>query len=71
MLEHGILNYFHPILDKKYPPEDRELYLICLSHYVLLTYIPLRVGYHCYYTSPMRSRERVLITMITYECSEI
>ena len=25
MLEHGILKYFHPILNKKDPPEDKEL----------------------------------------------
>ena len=25
MLEHGILKYFLPILDKKDPPEDKEL----------------------------------------------
>ena len=35
------------------------------------SYIPLRVGYHCYYTSPRRSRGRVLIKMISYECSGI
>ena len=27
MLEHGIINHFHPILDKKDPPEDKELVL--------------------------------------------
>ena len=26
MLEHGILKYFHPILDRQNPPEDKELY---------------------------------------------
>ena len=25
MSEHGIVKYFHPILDKKDPPEDKEL----------------------------------------------
>ena len=39
--------------------------------YICYSYIPLRVGYHCYYTSPRRSRGRVLITMISYECSGI
>ena len=37
MSEHGILKYFHPILDKKDPPEGKELvspsYLIHLGHY--------------------------------------
>ena len=28
-----ILKYFHPILDKKDPPEDKELYSIHLGHY--------------------------------------
>ena len=28
-----ILKYFHSILDKKDPPEDKELYSICLGHY--------------------------------------
>ena len=31
MSELVILKYFHPISDKKNPPEDRELYLICLA----------------------------------------
>ena len=39
--------------------------------YICYSYIPLRVGYHCYYTSPRQSRGRVLITMISYECSGI
>ena len=33
MSGHGILKYFHPILDNKDPPEDMELYLIRLGHY--------------------------------------
>ena len=33
MLGHEILKYFHPILDKKDPPEDKELYSIRLDHY--------------------------------------
>ena len=28
-----ILKYFHPILDKKDPHEDKELHSICLCHY--------------------------------------
>ena len=28
-----ILKYFRPILNKKDPPEDKELYSICLGHY--------------------------------------
>ena len=38
---------------------------------VCYSYIPLGVGYHCYYTSPRRSQGRVLITMISYEYSGI
>ena len=34
MLGHGILKYFRPILDKKVPPEDKELYSIHLGHYL-------------------------------------
>ena len=33
MLGLVILKYFCPILDKKDPPEDKELYSICLGHY--------------------------------------
>ena len=33
MSGHGILKYFRPILDKKVPPEDKELYSIRLGHY--------------------------------------
>ena len=33
MLGLVILKYFHPILDKKDPPEDKELYSIRLGHY--------------------------------------
>ena len=33
MSGYGILKYFHPILDKKVPPEDKELYSIRLGHY--------------------------------------
>ena len=33
MLGHGILKYFHLILDKKVPPEDKELYSINLGHH--------------------------------------
>ena len=28
-----MLKYFRPILVKKDPPEDKELYSICLGHY--------------------------------------
>ena len=28
-----ISKYFPPILDTKDPPEDKELYSICLGHY--------------------------------------
>ena len=34
-------------------------------------YIPLGAGYHCYYTSPRQNQGRMLITMISYECSGI
>ena len=34
---------------------------------LILSYIPPRVGYHCYYAI----RGRVLITIISYECSGI
>ena len=40
-------------------------------HTVCYSYIPLQVGYHCYYTSPRWSRRWVLITMISYKCSGI
>ena len=46
-------------------------YNLYIYIYICYSYIPLRVGYHCYYTSPRRSRGRVLITMISYECSGI
>ena len=40
-LGHGILKYFSPILDKKDPPEDKELYSICLGHYQSLCQLSL------------------------------
>ena len=33
MLRYGILKYFCPILDKKVPPKDKELYSIRPGHY--------------------------------------
>ena len=33
MSGHGILKLFYTILDKKDPPEDKELYSISLGHY--------------------------------------
>ena len=50
-----------------------DFFMIFLSYLleICYSYIPLRVGYHCYYTSPRRSRGRVLITVICYKCSGI
>ena len=42
-----ILKYFHPILDKKDPHEDKELYSICLCHYRRL-YLLLLVATEVY-----------------------
>ena len=33
MSGHGVWKYFGPILDKKVPPKDKELYSIHLGHY--------------------------------------
>ena len=62
-----------------YPTRDLQGMVYCrvitslLRFFVPIcySYIPLRVGYHYYYTSPRRSWGRVLITMISYECSGI
>ena len=76
----------HPgrIFNRLYVPQvktnygKQSLYFILwnnLSPSLILSYsyIPLRVGYYCYYTRPgsRRSGGRVLITMISYECSGI
>ena len=37
MSGHGILKYFHPILDKKDPPEDKEVR--CIVSMVSLSYL--------------------------------
>ena len=49
---------------------DKWLWIININN-ISYSYIPLQVGYHCYYTSPRRSRGQVLITMISYEYSGI
>ena len=58
------------------PPKGFICIYTCIVYvyvhtHVCYSYIPLRVGYNCYYTSPRWSRGRLLITMISYECSGI
>ena len=41
------------------------------NHSFRYSYITVGVGYLCYYTSPRRSRGRVLITKISYDYCDI
>ena len=49
----------------RYSQRKNKVPVVCYS------YITAGVGYLCYYTSPRRSRGRVLITKISYDCCDI